>query len=516
VSATELRGVVLADEGDAAAPSRCPPRRTALADALATLVLTGGFYALFPRGLPNYDGFYALVWGADLAAGRVPQYDAPVASAPHPLAIALAALAAAFGDGAEAFYRLVAVLAAAALCVGLFRLGQELIGWSVGLLAAALLATRAPFLESVTRASFDMPAVALVVCAAVLEVRRPRRGVPVLVLLGLAGLLRPEAWLYAGAYWLWLAFGRLPDARPVAAPASWRGYVRRPGSAEGPRLAGLLALVLLPPLVWAGTDYLVTGDPSWTRHQTERVAELRSLPTGLLGLPGVLASHLGGILWVSGLAAAVVGVALALVRLPRPLAPALVLAALSALSVVTLAASGLPVLQRFLFLPAALACLFAAVAALGWRALPRRDPLRAPWRSAGVVLLVVMAAFVPADLERIADMRARVNAEDRLHRELQGLVRRPAARVALARCRTVHVPTGQPIPSLALWIGLRPRRFSADLRSPEPGALLTPRTPSAEALLIGRPGDLAIAVPKRHRPVARSGAWALTSGCRSS
>jgi hypothetical protein len=38
--------------------------------------------------------------------------------------------------------------------------------------------------------------VAFVVWAAVLEARRPRRGTAVLVLLGLAGLLRPEAWLF--------------------------------------------------------------------------------------------------------------------------------------------------------------------------------------------------------------------------------------------------------------------------------------------------------------------------------
>ena len=92
MSATQLRGLVLAgDRGAVAEGPSCPPRRTGLADVGATLLLTALFYAVFPRGLPNYDGFYALVWGGDLLAGRVPQYDAPVASAPHPLAIAAAA-----------------------------------------------------------------------------------------------------------------------------------------------------------------------------------------------------------------------------------------------------------------------------------------------------------------------------------------------------------------------------------------------------------------------------------------
>ena len=55
---------------------------------------------------------------------------------------------------------------------------------------------------------------ALVVWAAVLEAERPRRGVPVLVTLALAGLLRPEAWVLAGMYWLWVAW-----------KASWRQRV---------------------------------------------------------------------------------------------------------------------------------------------------------------------------------------------------------------------------------------------------------------------------------------------------
>ena len=43
----------------------------------------------------------------------------------------------------------------------------------------------------------------MVAWAAALETERPRRGGPVWVLLTLAGLLRPEAWILLGAYWLW-------------------------------------------------------------------------------------------------------------------------------------------------------------------------------------------------------------------------------------------------------------------------------------------------------------------------
>ena len=68
----------------------------------------------------------------------------------------------------------------------------------------------------------DMPFAALVIGAVLLEARRPRRGVAVLALLAVAGLLRPEAWVLAGLYWLYL----WPRAAPVRARADRRRWWR--------------------------------------------------------------------------------------------------------------------------------------------------------------------------------------------------------------------------------------------------------------------------------------------------
>ena len=57
---------------------------------------------------------------------------------------------------------------------------------------------------------FDLPFYLMIFAAALLELRRPRAGWPVLALLVLAGLLRPEAWLLGGVV--------LALARPRAAP----------------------------------------------------------------------------------------------------------------------------------------------------------------------------------------------------------------------------------------------------------------------------------------------------------
>ena len=161
-------------------------------------------FAWFGHAFLNYDTFYALVWGSDLAHLRTPEYSVPVAPTPHPLAELVGIVLTPFGASAEDLMLALGLLGLGMLAVGLFRLGQELFGTWVGVLAALIVLTRVPILNFGIRGYVDLPTAAFVVWAAVLEARRPRRGAAVLVLLALAGLLRPEAWLYAGAYWLWL------------------------------------------------------------------------------------------------------------------------------------------------------------------------------------------------------------------------------------------------------------------------------------------------------------------------
>ena len=56
----------------------------------------------------------------------------------------------------------------------------------------------------------------LVLGALLVEVRRPRAGAPVLALLAVAGLLRPEAWLFSVAYLLWIWRARRPTPAEIA------------------------------------------------------------------------------------------------------------------------------------------------------------------------------------------------------------------------------------------------------------------------------------------------------------
>src|SRR4051794_30156914 len=108
--------------------------RRAWPDALAALIVAAVVFAFFGHAFLNYDSFYALVWGGDLAHGRVPQYDTPVAPTPHPLANLVGVILSPLGDGAETAFLVIVLIAIGALAVGVFRLGQVLYSTPVGVL----------------------------------------------------------------------------------------------------------------------------------------------------------------------------------------------------------------------------------------------------------------------------------------------------------------------------------------------------------------------------------------------
>ena len=145
--------------------------------------------------------------GADLD-GRLPSFDAYRAPTQHPLWVALCVPLAALGDGSDRVLLAICVLSFVGLVAGMYTLGKQVFGTVVGVVAALLLASRLDFPFLAARGYIDVPYMALVVWAAALEVARPRRGGAVWVLLTLAGLLRPEAWVLAGIYALWVVWER--------------------------------------------------------------------------------------------------------------------------------------------------------------------------------------------------------------------------------------------------------------------------------------------------------------------
>jgi hypothetical protein len=429
------------------------PRR-ALLDWLAAAVIGALVFAWFGHAFLNYDTFYALVWGSDLAHGRTPDYSVPVAPTPHPLAELIGIVLTPFGAGAEDVMLAIGLLGLGMLAVGLFRLGQELFGVLAGLLAAAIIITRVPILSYGIRGYVDIPTAAFVVWAAVLEVRRPYRGAPVLLLFALAGLLRPEAWLYAAAYWFWLV---TTAPRPQMDAEFSSAAV---ADARRKQLIQWTALALAAPAIWLLSDLVVTGNPLHSLTGTHDLASQLNRKTGITAVPEVGPRRLGEILRLPELLAALVGVAFTLKWMRDRAHLPLVIAVLNGIAYVAFAIAGLPLLGRYLFVGAAMLAVFAGAGVFGWRELPQDHPGRRLWQPAGIAALLAIAVFFPLQqVDRLDVMKDDIAARDQVQADLKDLVRRPDVRRALRACPRVYVPTHRPIPLIALYADVRAERI---------------------------------------------------------
>src|SRR5436190_19618954 len=95
--------------------------RRGLVDWLAAGAIGAAVFAWFGHAFLNYDTFYAVVWGSDLAHGRTPEYSVPVAPTPHPLAELVGIVLTPFGASAEDLMLAIGLLALGMLVVGVFR-----------------------------------------------------------------------------------------------------------------------------------------------------------------------------------------------------------------------------------------------------------------------------------------------------------------------------------------------------------------------------------------------------------
>lgn len=469
------------------------PSRAALA-VPALLVLLGASTAwlIVGAGFVNYDTAYALVWGSDLAHGRRPDYTVPIAPTPHPLSNLLGLLLAPLGPGAETAWVVLGFLFLGALGAATYALGAHWFGPAAGLLAAAIILTREPVLSFGVRAYIDIPYLVLVLLAVLGEARRSRAGLPVLVALALAGLLRPEAWLFSAGYLVWLALGRDRTRRQL----------------------GMLALVAASaPVIWMLADLLVTGNPLHSLIGTRENAEVLERRTGLGAVPLTAPRRLGEILREPVLLGAALGglLSLGLLRERVALGAAAGIAAMLAFGV--LAAAGLPILGRYLLLPATLLAIFCAGAVFGWRYVPP-GAWRRRWQAAAVITVLALIAFVPAQVDRLERLRHNMQAQARIQDDLRALAQQPAFATG---CRPVGVPNHRLVPHLALWLDEQPASLiSAQLRQLERGQYVEPATRRVERLFTLDPNDprrLTAAVPPGFEPVARNASWVLHERC---
>ncbi len=431
----------------------------------ATAVLALALRLICGVGFANYDTLYALVWGGQLARGQTPAYAVPVAPTPHPLVELLGLVLYPLGPRTAEDVAVALGFAALAGCGwAIYRLGERWFSRPAGALAALIFLTRSQVLSYGVRAYIDLPYLLAVLAALLVESRRPRAGAPVLLLLALAGLLRPEAWVFTAIYWLYLAdaLPRLRERRDrkradVAALAA-----TAPARLSYRRLVGLAAIAASAPLIWILSDLAITGDALWSLTHTQHDAETLHRATGIAKVPLYIPKRIGEILRVPVLVGAAVGGVLSLAWLRRRALAGAVAGVLAVLVFALFASFGLPINTRYAFLAAAILCVFCGAGVFGWLGLPAGDRRRRWWLAAGALTALALIAYAPSFYKGDSRELRKLGREQRIEDELVALVRSGAITL---RCGPVGVPNHAPIPLLALYLRTSPR----NIVSPEAG-----------------------------------------------
>jgi hypothetical protein len=414
-------------------PAQGPPAQRRIRDvdtiarvlfALLCVAFAIGFL-VFPT-YPNYDSYYSLLWGQELLHGTLPTFEGFRYPTQHPLAIAAGALLSLLGDAGDRVW--VGAIFACFLWLvwGMYRLGRDAFTPLVGGIAALLLVSRFDFPFLAARGYIDVPFMALVVWAAVLEGARPRRGASVLVLLALAGLLRPEAWVLSGLYWLWLA-----------PRASWGQRIR------------YAVLAAVGPLLWCLTDAVVTGDPLFSLHYTSSSAEELGRQRTLSEIPSSIPYFFSSLVKLPVLIGAVVGLVIAAVVTPKRMLVPLALLASGIGTFALVGLAGLSVIERYLIVGALALLVFAAVSLGGFTMLRPGSLPRRAWALGALALVVYGLVFTVTRVNPdrfVNELRFRGDA----HAALEQVLREPAVKAGL-RCGPLTVPNHKLVPD-ARWV----------------------------------------------------------------
>jgi hypothetical protein len=452
-----------------------------LAAVVGTVVVTG-------------DGVWHLIWGRALAEGTLESF--ATGPTPHPSLLALGAATSLLGDGTSYLvtYVVFGPLAFGVLVAAVFEVSRRLSSRWAAAVAVLILSTSVAMLSISGAARYDIAFAALVMTAVALEMARPRRGIAPLVCLAVAGLVRPEAWVLAGAYWLWLAPSLFWPARARTA-----------------------ALVAAAPALWVLMDVLVMGDPLYSLHVTDQGSEVlyrQYTPWENLEAAG------RNVVWYLGVFPVLL-LAPAAVLLGRD-RPRTALPLLGALAVtlgvfLLLLSQGMASSERYLLVPA---CAFAILAGMavdgGGRRTPRRVIL-------GVFLAVILSLQVATHSDVYATVaRDSASAHGR-YESARALVGLPGVREALRNCPAVSLPTGKMRHWFAFYSGRAPETFVSDGKGrTRPDLYIAPGNPLVAKMALTRPrfdDDASYRVPAGLQRGPRNVDWMLyvspTSACTS-
>ncbi len=512
---------------------RAPVLRKWLTPAAWVGAVTAALLLVFPVGFPNYDTIYALLWGRELAHGVSPDYGSALPPTPHPLADLADLVATPLGNGAITLTMVIAYASLGLVGYLVYRLGSLWFDRWIGAVAAAIVLTRAPFLSNGIRAYVDLPYIALCLGALAIETKKPRAGWPVLSLLALAGLLRPEAWLFSLAYLSWIALA------PASAPGGSRGgseeetrmpleradtqsaglirpaLVRARGILVSPHGAALVLLALAAPIAWVLFDWITTGSPTYSFTGTRDTVETLGRQTGPVDLVLYGPRRLGEVLQWPGMIGATGGVALGFAFLRRRSLLGIAAAALALGAFAVLACAGLAIIPRYTMLAASVLAIFVALALLGWRLLEPDHPWRRRWQLFAGLVALMFVVWLPNQWRLDSRVDTDLTNQARIESDLTDLVDAGAFEPL---CGPIAVPNHRAIPRLAFGLDIKPTRIvsSTEQRPPTRGYFVAPANSFVIHNFILDPNDptrFSLSVPRGYRRVARNRSWVVYRRC---
>jgi hypothetical protein len=415
-------------------------------------VVFGLFFGL--RTYPNYDSYYQLIWGQDLAHGRLPDYSVFRAPTPHPLSELMGLALAPFGLAADRLLVLITLVAWVGLLWAVYRFTKHLLGTLVAGVAVVVMLTRTDLEFFALRGVVDIWFLFLVFTAAAMEVHRPRRGWPVMALLALAGLIRPEAWVLSAVYVLWL----LPEKR----------------------LRGIWPYVLMAaaaPVLWVAWDWIVTGRPLYSLNSTRETAGEFQRDRGVVEALKLVPDYIGANEKIVNVAVGGLGSLTALWMLKRRALMPIALMGLGLFTFLAIAAAGLSVIPRYLAVPSILFNLGVAASLTAW--LLVREPKRVHRLLVGLFVLSLLVAAWRAvpyskDFQKLHGQETFVKAQ---HAGLKGILDDPKVVPLLETCRPITTPTHSAIPVIRFQTGMPKDAFTPSIGQAKP--------PTRGLLLIG-------------------------------
>jgi hypothetical protein len=358
------------------------------------VAVAAGALSLAVPAAMGYDAWAWMVWGRELA-----HLDLATTGGPSfkPLPVIVTAP---LGAIAPPVWLAAMRACAVASLVLAYRLGSRLAGPAAGAIAALGLALSADLYRTALLGSAEPALIALTLGAADRHLSGRRDWA--LVLIAVAGLIRPEAWVVIAAYGLhvWL---REPRLRPLVAGA-----------------------VVLPPALWLGLDWAGSGDPlhasSTATEATEGSAANASVPA-----LEVVRRAIDAVI-VPTLVLAAVAIVEAARRRDRGVLALAVLAVAWIAIVAVMAEAGFTGTRRYLAAPAAVVCVLSGVG-LAWllAALPAgRSRLGA---AAAIAALSLAPALLRAR-EEVRTLSVARSQADQLH-ELRRAVAKVGGRGAV-------------------------------------------------------------------------------------